>query len=937
MKTRSSTSALSAFQEQEQVGRADGGAERDAEQWTHGYDFGRLRVHNMRSPAIPPKLKINQPGEKYEREADRVADEVMRMPDSKAHQGAKSTEKPSNIKVLATGRGQSLDPVTRNFMESRFGRSFGAVRIHADKEAAASSRAIGARSYTVGQDIAFGDGQYVPGTLEGRRLLAHELTHVCQQSQNNTWSTRLRVSKTQGPLIQCKTATESNYNPVPAIPSVRSKPARDYAQYLLAISFGEARPIHGLGGMEDVRFILEGLDDVRFLKDLLNELVELKPTTKEAGERNVALIELVRKQIRKKTFERERSRYDESRWEQILGLREGYLRQQREWERKELSKRPGTRQLREEISAPGTSKRVFEDPYMVVAPGDIITEYKLRAQRRKRSLFPELEDAYRDLEYYSSYECYQQGVPSMCEELTKAAQGRINMNLAAMGGVPGLSLAGSRGRTPRAASPRRVSLAPASKPAPQRSGGTPKPRPNIARRVSSKALSGSGRLKSQQALPRGSRVMASARAKAGAVFTGFLEVTQLHGGAGGTGARSKPVAVGTPSAVPGGSQPVSRPSPTPPLKLQGGAGGKSLQVRVATSGARNLSASSETPATTASFQNVVSPPPSSKTTAASTPQNVAVQSLVTRPIEASGATPRGAMQRGQTLFTESPTQYRPTPEQLLFRGHPKSVQLRVAASGASASELPTTSSVSPAAALFQKIVSLRASRTTPAPTPVKGRPAAPAPVVEILRPGSTRPIPVASGGEPSATLLVRESGGRLRDPGDGLKVLFNRLSSRSEIVRRGAEGEFRQLRALVHDPNVVDIEYVASSSAGRSADATVTLASGEVRQIEFHTTASEKVKTLTQSIQKKITTTSGGSRKETQFTRKGRASFEFLKAAPEQAEEAVREVNRLNKRPSTLKQTIDPNVESLTIRVRSGDYEEVLHFTKNDAGEFEKK
>lgn len=67
-------------------------------------------------------------------------------------------------------------------MELRFGHDFGQVKVHTDDRAVESARAVDARAYTVGRDIAFGQGQYAPQTLEGRRLLAHELTHVLHQT-----------------------------------------------------------------------------------------------------------------------------------------------------------------------------------------------------------------------------------------------------------------------------------------------------------------------------------------------------------------------------------------------------------------------------------------------------------------------------------------------------------------------------------------------------------------------------------------------------------------------------------------------------------------------------------------------------------------------------------------------------------------------------------
>jgi hypothetical protein len=78
--------------------------------------------------------------------------------------------------------GQSLDEATRGFVERRFQHDFSHVRVHADQKAADSARAVDALAYTVGRDIVFDAGQYAPQTRTGRRLLAHELAHVVQQS-----------------------------------------------------------------------------------------------------------------------------------------------------------------------------------------------------------------------------------------------------------------------------------------------------------------------------------------------------------------------------------------------------------------------------------------------------------------------------------------------------------------------------------------------------------------------------------------------------------------------------------------------------------------------------------------------------------------------------------------------------------------------------------
>lgn len=91
-------------------------------------------------------------------------------------------EVPPIVHEALRSPGQPLDMQTRAFMEPRFGYDFSRVRVHTDAKAAESARAVNALAYTVGRDIAFGPSQYAPETNEGRSLIAHELTHVAQQS-----------------------------------------------------------------------------------------------------------------------------------------------------------------------------------------------------------------------------------------------------------------------------------------------------------------------------------------------------------------------------------------------------------------------------------------------------------------------------------------------------------------------------------------------------------------------------------------------------------------------------------------------------------------------------------------------------------------------------------------------------------------------------------
>ena len=90
---------------------------------------------------------------------------------------------PPIVHEVLRSPGRSLDPVPRAFMEPRFGHDFSQVRVHANAQAAKSARAVNALAYTVGRDVVFDIGKYAPGATLGRKLLAHELTHVVQQSR----------------------------------------------------------------------------------------------------------------------------------------------------------------------------------------------------------------------------------------------------------------------------------------------------------------------------------------------------------------------------------------------------------------------------------------------------------------------------------------------------------------------------------------------------------------------------------------------------------------------------------------------------------------------------------------------------------------------------------------------------------------------------------
>jgi Domain of unknown function (DUF4157) len=157
------------------------------------------------------KLEVGPVGDRFEQEADRVAESVMRMPNpampitaaplqisrkcavcereeederlQKKTDGPVGTSlgaAPASVHDALRSPGQPLDASTRGYFEPRFGQEFCNVRVHTGMTAARSARDVSAHAYTVGQNIVFAAGRFAPGTQTGRRLIAHELTHVVQ-------------------------------------------------------------------------------------------------------------------------------------------------------------------------------------------------------------------------------------------------------------------------------------------------------------------------------------------------------------------------------------------------------------------------------------------------------------------------------------------------------------------------------------------------------------------------------------------------------------------------------------------------------------------------------------------------------------------------------------------------------------------------------------
>jgi hypothetical protein len=195
---------------------------RDEKKTTHARHTGTPDASPglAREPAAAPgfprflqaKLAVGRPDDAYEREADHVAEQVLRTPAKKVQRACASCaagggrcptcsaqdEKLVQRKAATASAGaglavsddflsplrsgRPLDPGIRDFMEARFGHDFAGVRIHTDTAAAATAHSVNALAYTVGHDVVFGAGQYAPQTTHGKQVLAHELTHVIQQS-----------------------------------------------------------------------------------------------------------------------------------------------------------------------------------------------------------------------------------------------------------------------------------------------------------------------------------------------------------------------------------------------------------------------------------------------------------------------------------------------------------------------------------------------------------------------------------------------------------------------------------------------------------------------------------------------------------------------------------------------------------------------------------
>ena len=175
-----------------------------------------LYKENIQRLPIQRKLSIGTVDDPLEYEADAMADQVMRMPESnfiqrkcaRCEEGEQVQRKPLAASITpfiqkkgadggtaiegvtnkinsTKGSGSGMDSNTQNFMQSRFGTDFSGVKIHTGSDSIQMNRELNAKAFTVGSDIYFNEGQYQPNAESGKHLLAHELTHTVQQGEAN--------------------------------------------------------------------------------------------------------------------------------------------------------------------------------------------------------------------------------------------------------------------------------------------------------------------------------------------------------------------------------------------------------------------------------------------------------------------------------------------------------------------------------------------------------------------------------------------------------------------------------------------------------------------------------------------------------------------------------------------------------------------------------
>jgi len=172
----------------------------------HTVSGGQCAECSKTKSGLQLKLAVGPVNDSYEQEADRIADQVLQGAAQRPHSAPptqiqrytghasdNAETAPDSVGRVLSGSGRPLDSGLRQDMEQHFGHDFSRVRVHSGSAAAESAQELNALAYTVDHNVVFGAGQFNPGGHAGRRLLAHELTHVVQQTGGTGPATAART------------------------------------------------------------------------------------------------------------------------------------------------------------------------------------------------------------------------------------------------------------------------------------------------------------------------------------------------------------------------------------------------------------------------------------------------------------------------------------------------------------------------------------------------------------------------------------------------------------------------------------------------------------------------------------------------------------------------------------------------------------------------
>jgi hypothetical protein len=159
-------------------------------------------AERQQMPQGDEELQRMPEGEEERQQMPQDEEEMMQLKASPHHKQSVPITTSRTIQAMRSG-GQPLPKSLRNYLEPRFGHEFSQVRLHTDDRAIQASKEIGAKAFTLGKHIAFGERQFQPHSKEGKRLIAHELTHVVQQNSVSGLSQIPTIQRQLAPPGNC--------------------------------------------------------------------------------------------------------------------------------------------------------------------------------------------------------------------------------------------------------------------------------------------------------------------------------------------------------------------------------------------------------------------------------------------------------------------------------------------------------------------------------------------------------------------------------------------------------------------------------------------------------------------------------------------------------------------------------------------------------------